>query len=132
MKTESGETTKENLHKVKESYLASLDSMYTKIKLLVAQYKEKKEENALLKENVKDLNAKINDLKLQLTKINSLCVLKDKEISDLKNSLLNSSSTNNRASTQDKEALKSRIKELISRIDVHLEQYNADTREYDE
>ena len=91
--------------------------------------KEVSEENTLLKENIKELNNSITDLKLQLTKTNSDSVIKDKEISDLKNLLLDSSKSE--SISQDKENVKSRIKELISRIDVHLEKNEEGAEEYD-
>ncbi len=81
-----------------------------------------KNENILLTENIKNLNLKISELKLQHTKLNTEIINKDKEISDLKNSVLHS--TNNKVSITDKNVAKSRIQELITRIDTHLEQYD--------
>jgi hypothetical protein len=68
-------------------------------------------------------------LKLQLTKLNSSLVLKDKELSELKSLLLKTNTST--GYSQDKDVIKSRIKELISRIDVHLDSY-GNNREYDE
>jgi len=70
-----------------------------------------------------------NYLKLQLNKINSDTLFKDKEISDLKNLLLKAE--NNNTNIRDKEFVKSRLKELISRIDVHLEQFEDNEQEYE-
>lgn len=107
----------------KNSIRTSLEELIVKIKLLISKQKEVKNENSLLKENIKNLNLKISELKLQLTKVNTELINKDKEMSDLKNLILNS--TNNKIPLKDKEQVKSRIKELISRIDNHLEQYDG-------
>ena len=125
----STESNRENFERLKETQQHVLERLYRKVEDFVNSYKEIKEENSNLKENVRDLNNKITELKLQLSKINSDTVLKDKEISDLKNLLLNTSS--NKLSVQDKQHLKSRIQELISRIDVHLEQYEEDKKDYE-
>ena len=77
-----------------------------------------------LKENIKNLNLKISELKLLHTKLNTELINKDKEISDLKNSVLNSSG--NKVSISDKNVAKTRIQELITRIDTHLENYESD------
>ena len=101
-----------------------------KWKILLKLIKKSRRKNSDLKDNLKGFkNNKITELKLQLSKINSDSVFKDKEISDLKNLLLNTS--NNKLSVQDKQHLKSRIQELISRIDVHLEQYDDEKKEFD-
>jgi K+/H+ antiporter YhaU regulatory subunit KhtT len=114
------EFNKDEFNKLKESHKSALDRLFEKVKKLIYRMKEVSDENNLLKENIKELNNSITDLKLQSTKINSDSVVKDKEISDLKNMLLDSSK--NVDILQDKENIKSRIKELISRIDVHLEE----------
>ena len=114
------EFNKDEFNKLKESHKSALDRLFEKVKKLIFRMKEVSDENSLLKENIKELNNSITDLKLQSTKINSDSVVKDKEISDLKNMLLDSSK--NVDILQDKENIKSRIKELISRIDVHLEE----------
>lgn len=98
----------------------SIDDLFSKVKLLIAKLKDFKNENVLLKENIKNLNLKISELKLQHTKINTELINKDKEISDLKNLVLNS--TDNKISVKDKDNVKTRIQELITRIDTHLEQ----------
>jgi len=113
------EFTKDEFNKIKDSHKSALDRLFEKVKKLIYKMKEVSDENNLLKENIKELNNSITELKLQSTKINSDSVVKDKEISDLKNMLLDSSK--NVDILQDKENIKSRIKELISRIDVHLE-----------
>ena len=65
-----------------------------------------------------------SELKLLHTKLNTELINKDKEISDLKNSVLNSSG--NKVSISDKNVAKTRIQELITRIDTHLENYESD------
>lgn len=107
----------------KNSIRISLEELLSKIKHLISKQNEIKNENSLLKENIKNLNLKVSELKLQLTKINTELINKDKEMSDLKNLVLNSSG--NKIPVKDKEQVKSRIKELISRIDNHLEQYEG-------
>lgn len=116
----------DSLQKARESHLVALENLFSKAKALVNKLKESQEENKDLKEGIKELNSKITDLKLQLTKINSLCVLKDKEISDLKNVALTKDNSN-----QDRDEIKSRIKELIGRIDSHLEETETHEEEYD-
>lgn len=101
--------------------------MHSRIKSLVAKYKDLKNENLLLKENIKNLNMKVSELKLQVTKAGTEMINKDKEISDLKNIALNSS--NNAVSSAEKDNVKSRIKELITRIDTHLEGYEDEDEE---
>ncbi|HEY5533830.1 MAG TPA: hypothetical protein VIL99_02660 [Ignavibacteria bacterium] len=129
MNDNSTEVNRDNFEKLKETQQQALERLCRKVEDFVKTYKEIKEENTDLKDNLRDLNNKITELKLQLSKINSDSVFKDKEISDLKNLLLNTN--NNKLSVQDKQHLKSRIQELISRIDVHLEQYDDDKKEFD-
>lgn len=118
----------DSLQKARESHLVALENLFSKARAIIGKLNESREENKELKEGIKELNSKITDLKLQLTKLNSLCVLKDKEISDLKNTALNKDNNNN---TQDRDEIKSRIKELISRIDSHLEEAETHEEEYD-
>jgi septal ring factor EnvC (AmiA/AmiB activator) len=122
------ESNTNNYSKAKEDAKRSLDRLFHKVNSLVKKFKEISEENKSLKDAIKDLNNRINELKLQLTQTNTDSVLKEKEISDLKNLLLTSG--NNKITKQDKDNLRSRIQELISRIDVHLEQYEGDPDEY--
>ena len=100
----------------------TFDDLLSRVKTLISKLKDLKNENILLKENIKNLNLKISELKLQHTKLNTELINKDKEISDLKNSVLNS--TNNKVSVNDKNIAKTRIQELITRIDTHLDQYD--------
>ncbi|MBI5401918.1 MAG: hypothetical protein HY959_00820 [Ignavibacteriae bacterium] len=121
------EINKEEIYKLQGYYNTSLEKLFSKVNLLIAKVKDLKEENNSLREGIKDFNNSITDLKLQLTKANSDSVLKDKEISSLKNLLLNSEV--NKTSIQNKDQVKSRIKELIDRIDSHLEQYDENLKE---
>ena len=113
---------KEYFKDQKNTLRISLDDLFTRIKLMISKYKDLKNENNLLKENVKNLNLKISDLKLQQTKLNTELINKDKENSELKNLILNSG--DNKISLKDKDLAKSRIKDLITRIDTHLDQYD--------
>lgn len=116
------EINKDFIKDQKNSIRISVDDLLSKVKILISKLKDLKNENILLKENIKNLNLKISELKLHHTKLNTEIINKDKEISDLKNSVLNS--TNNKVSINDKNIAKSRIQELITRIDTHLEQYD--------
>lgn len=125
--TKSDNISKEEIYKLQGFYNTSLEKLFSKINLLISKFKDLKEENNILKENIKELSNHITDLKLQLTKANSDAVIKDKEISSLKNLLLNAEV--GKTSIHNKDQVKSRIKELITRIDSHLEQYDENVRE---
>jgi phosphotransferase system IIB component len=124
MQENKSEINKESIIKLESAQYASFERLLTKVGLLISKNNEINEENLSLKENIKELNNKITELKLELNKLSSDSVFKDQEISSLKNLLLNSEVGNN--SIQNKENVKSRIKELISRIDVHLDQYEQE------
>ena len=124
MQENKSEINKESIIKLESAQYASFERLLTKVGLLISKNNEIKEENLSSKENIKELNNKITELKLELNKLSSDSVFKDQEISSLKNLLLNSEVGNN--SIQNKENVKSRIKELISRIDVHLDQYEQE------
>jgi hypothetical protein len=121
---------KEEIYKLQGFYNTTLEKLFSKLNLLISKFKDIKEENINLKESIKEINNNITDLKLQLTKANSDSVFKDKEISSLKNLLLNSEV--GKTSIQNKDQVKSRIKELITRIDSHLEQYDEHLKEDEE
>jgi hypothetical protein len=97
-----------------------LEKLFTKVKNLADKYNNEKNENHLLKEKVKDLERVVSDGKMDLTNKNSELLNKDKEITELKNRLLDEKK--NKVSTEDKAQLKSRIRELMVRLDAHLEQ----------
>ncbi len=123
MNQKTGDGNKDFFKDQKNTLRIALEDLLTKVKLLITKNKDLKNENILLKENIKNLNLKISELKLQHTKLNTELINKDKEISDLKNSVLNSS--NNKVPVKDKDIVKSRIQELITRIDSHLEHFES-------
>ncbi|MCB0728749.1 MAG: hypothetical protein KDD00_14900 [Ignavibacteriae bacterium] len=124
MYNKQNEINKDFFKDQKNFLRVNLDDLLTKVKILISKLKDQKNENILLKENIKNLNLKISELKLLHTKLNTELINKDKEISDLKNSVLNSSG--NKVSISDKNVAKTRIQELITRIDTHLENYEND------
>ncbi|HQY21296.1 MAG TPA: hypothetical protein PK294_13705 [Ignavibacteria bacterium] len=124
MNLNNQETTKDFFKDQKNVLRVSLDDLFSKIKSLISKYKDLKNENNLLKENLKNLNLKISELKLQHTKLNTEIINRDKENSDLKNVVLNSG--DNKIPMKDKDYAKTRIQDLITRIDTHLDQYDND------
>jgi hypothetical protein len=123
------ELAREEILKMSGQFGLVIENLLTKVKVIIDRNRTLNDENHKLKESVNDLNNKITELKLQLNKINSDTLFKDKEISDLKNLLLKAE--NNNTNIRDKEFVKSRLKELISRIDVHLEQFEDNEQEYE-
>ena len=121
MNQKTNDINKDYFKDQKNFIRVEFEDLLSKVKLLISKHKDIKNENILLKENIKNLNLKISELKLQHTKLNTELINKDKEISDLKNSVL--TSAYNKIPLQDKANVKSRIKELITRIDSHLGQY---------
>lgn len=126
MSHKAGEINKDYFKDQKNLLRISIEDLLSRVKLLISKLKDLKNENTLLKENIKNLNLKISELKLQHTKINTELINKDKEISDLKNLVLNSN--DNKISVKDKDNVKTRIQELITRIDSHLEQHDSGER----
>ncbi len=124
------ELNREEIIKLEGLLAVSYESLSNKVRGLIEKYNSASTENHSLKENIKDLNNKITELKLQLNKLDSDTINKDKEISELKSMLLNSENDN--TSIRDKELVKSRLKELISRIDVHLEQYEDQSKDFED
>ena len=124
MYNKQSEINKDFFKDQKNFLRVNLDDLLTKVKTIISKLKDQKNENILLKENIKNLNLKISELKLLHTKLNTELINKGKEISDLKNSVLNSSG--NKVSISDKNVAKTRIQELITRIDTHLENYESD------
>lgn len=117
----------EDFDKAKAMFVQCVDRLTLKIGLLIERLRRLEEENQKFKESVNDLNNRLQDIKLELAKSNSDCVLKDKEILNLKSIVLGLQS--NKSSITDKDNIKSRIKELIARIDTHLEQYGENVEE---
>lgn len=127
MDFEESTNNREEFRRLQSEFNTEFEKLLSKIGVLISKFNEYKEENYQLKETIKNLNNKITELKLQFNKLNTELLQKEQEITSLKNSILSSDAT--RISVSDKDNLKSRIKELISRIDVHLDQYEKDERE---
>jgi len=124
------EQLRDEIIKMQGIYSTTLENFLVKVKSLIEKNKEAANENHQLKETLKDLNTRITELKIQLNKLNSDSLQKDKEISDLKNLLIIAEDGN--TIVRDKDFVKSRLKELISRIDVHLEQYDEKIEDYED
>ena len=97
-----------------------IDKLFTKIKHLVENLNNYQNENKQLKERLKEFETAISDIKIEISNKNSEILNKDKELTDLKNKLLDEKK--NKISGDEKSQLKSRIKDLIVRLDTHLEQ----------
>lgn len=117
----------EDFVKAKSMFVQCVDRLTLKIGLLIERLRHLKDENLRLKDTVNDLNNRLQEIKLELAKANSDSVQKDKEILNLKSIILGLQS--NKSSISDKENIKSRIKELIARIDTHLEQHGESVEE---
>jgi len=130
MDNKSETNIREEIIKLEGLLAVSYESLSGRIKGLVDKYRNANEENHQLKENIKEINNKVTDLKLHLNKLNSDTLLKDREISELKTLLL--SSENENTNVRDKDFVKSRLKELISRIDVHLETYEDQSQDFED
>jgi len=99
---------------------SELEKMFAKVKNLAEKYNSVLGENKLIKEKVKDLEHSVSDSKIEISNKNSEILNKDREINDLKSRLLDE--RKNKISIEEKSQLKSRIKELMVRLDTHLEQ----------
>jgi len=130
MDNKSETNSREEIIKLEGLLAVSYESLSLKIKVLVDKFRITNDENHQLKENIKEINNKVTDLKLQLNKLNSDTLLKDREISELKTLLL--STENENTNVRDKDFVKSRLKELISRIDVHLETYEDQSQDFED
>lgn len=112
--------SKEELENAKQLFRQSVSRLSTKVNELIEKITRSESDNETLRETIKEFNGKVQDLKIEINRLNSESLQKDKEISNLKNMVL--SLQTRKTSLQDKENVRSRIKELISRIDTHLEQ----------
>ncbi len=130
MDNKSETNNREEIIKLEGLLAVSYEGVSSRIKAILDKYRNANEENHQLKENIKEINNKVTDLKLQLNKLNSDTLLKDREISELKTLLL--SSNNGNKNVRDKDFVKSRLKELISRIDVHLEQHEDQSQDFED
>jgi chromosome segregation ATPase len=97
-----------------------LEKLFTKVKHLTDKYNSYREDNGVLKEKIKDLEQAFSDIKIEISNKNSELLSKDRELTELKNKLLDEKK--NKISGDEKTQLKSRIKDLIVRLDTHLEQ----------
>jgi len=112
--------SKEELENAKQLFRQSIARLSSKVNELIDKISRAESDNETLRETIKEFNGKVQDLKIEINRLNSESLLKDKEISNLKNMVLGLQTR--KTSLQDKENVRSRIKELISRIDTHLEQ----------
>lgn len=112
--------SKEELENAKQLFRQSISRLSSKVNELIEKISRAESDNETLRETIKEFNNKVQDLKIEINRLNSESLQKDKEISNLKNMVL--SLQTRKTSLQDKENVRSRIKELISRIDTHLEQ----------
>ncbi len=97
-----------------------IEKLFSKIKILSEKYGSFKAENKLLKEKIKEVEQYLSEAKMEISNKSSELLAKDKEITDLKIRLLDEKK--NKISADDKSQLKSRIRELMVRLDTHLEQ----------
>lgn len=96
------------------------EKLFSKIKVLVEKLHNTSDDNKELKEKIKELEQSVSNLKIELTNKSSESLAMERELTDLKNKLLDEKK--NRFSNDEKSMLKSRIKELINRLDSHIEQ----------
>lgn len=113
------ENKKESLSIAKEVFDISLEALNGRIKSLIEKNRELNYEKNELIDTIKDLKSNITELKLEVTKLNSAIILKDKELAENRSVIIKSKGDS--ANADDREKIKSQIKELISRIDVHIE-----------
>jgi chromosome segregation ATPase len=97
-----------------------VEKLFSKVKVIIEKLNEARRENKLLNDKVKEIEQTLSDFKIELSNKNSELLNKDREITDLKNKLLDEKK--NRLGMEEKNLLKSRIKELMVRLDTHLEQ----------
>jgi chromosome segregation ATPase len=97
-----------------------VEKLYSKVKVIIEKLNEATIENKSFKEKVKALEQALSEAKIELSNKNSDLLIKDRELTDLKNKLLDEKK--NRLSLEEKNLLKSRIRELMIRLDTHLEQ----------
>jgi uncharacterized protein (DUF3084 family) len=117
--------SKEELENAKQLFRQSISRLSTKVNELIEKISRAESDNETLRDTIKEFNGKVQDLKIEINRLNSESLQKDKEISNFKNMVL--SLQTRKTSLQDKENVRSRIKELISRIDTHLEQSETDS-----
>ena len=114
----------DELESLQKNFSRALEHLNMKVGMLVEKIGKSDEETKMLKETINELKGKIQEYKIELTKKDSDLVLKDKDISNLKNMVFTLQS--NKSTISDKDGVKNRIKELIARIDTHLENQDED------
>ena len=97
-----------------------IEKLFSRIKSLAEKHSSVKDENRQLKDKLKELEQALSEIKIDFSNKNSEILIKDRELTELKNKLLDEKK--NKISTDDKSHLKSRIRELMVRLDTHLEQ----------
>ena len=97
-----------------------LEKLFSKVKSMVGLLNSAREDNFRLMEKVKELEKALSDYKIDLSGKSNELLLKDKEISELKTKILEE--RKNKVSLEEKQQLKTRIKDLMVRLDSHLEQ----------
>lgn len=116
---DNSDNKKESLSIAKEAFDISIDALTGRIKSLIEKNRELNYEKSELIDTIKELKSNITELKLEVTKLNSSIILKDKELAENRSLIIKSKG--DPSSADDREKIKSQIKELISRIDVHIE-----------
>jgi|GEM_PF-4088958 chromosome segregation ATPase len=109
----------DELESLQKNFNRALEHLNMKVGMLIEKMNKNETETKMLKDTINELKGKIQEYKIELTKKDSDLVLKDKEISNLKNMVFTLQSQ--KSSIPDKDGVKNRIKELIARIDTHLE-----------
>lgn len=99
---------------------SELEKLFSRVKNLVEKFNAAKMENELYAQKISEYEKELSQIKLELSSKNSEILSRDREIAELKNKLLDE--RKNKISTEDKAQLKTRIKELMARLDQHLEQ----------
>ena len=97
-----------------------VEKLFSKVKLLVEKLNNAQSDNKALRDKLKDMEHTISEIKIEFSNQNSEILNKDRELAELKNKLLDEKK--NRFSGEEKTMLKSRIRELMMRLDSHLEQ----------
>lgn len=97
-----------------------VEKLFTRVKSVIEKLQSVRDENKGLKDKIKELEQNLAEIKLEFSNKSSELLNKDKEISELKNRLLDE--RKNKISGDEKAMLKNRIRELMVRLDAHLEQ----------
>ena len=118
--------TGEELENLQKNFNRALERLNMKVGMLIEKLGKIEAENKVLKDSMNDSKSKVQELNIELTKKDSDIILKEKEISNLKNLVFTLQSS--KTSIPDKDGVKHRIKEMIARIDTHLEEQDDNAR----